>query len=76
MKKNQQSSQSAKPEHDWTKVLFEILIKILTLGFYHIEKHRNKYLSLPSLGRVCTQSGPSRADGERESRRAWGELSR
>ena len=42
MKKNQQSSQSAKPEHDWTKVLFEILIKILTLGFYHIEKHRNK----------------------------------
>ena len=42
MKTNQQSSQSAKPERDWTKVLFEILIKILTLGFYHIEKHRNK----------------------------------
>jgi len=27
-------------EHDWTKVLFEVIIKILTLGFYHIEKHR------------------------------------
>ena len=29
-------------EKDWTKVLFEVIIKILTLGFYHIEKHRNK----------------------------------
>ena len=27
-------------EHDWTKVLFEVIIKILTLGFYHIEKHK------------------------------------
>ena len=27
-------------EPSWTKVLFEILIKILTLGFYHLEKHR------------------------------------
>ena len=27
-------------EKDWTKVLFEVIIKILTLGFYHIEKHR------------------------------------
>ena len=34
--KNEQEEQS------WTKVLFEILIKILTLGFYHIEKHRNQ----------------------------------
>lgn len=25
---------------DWKKVLFEVIIKILTLGFYHIEKHR------------------------------------
>jgi len=25
---------------DWTKVLFEVIIKILTLGFYHIEKHK------------------------------------
>ena len=28
-------------EHDWTKVLFEIIIKILTLGFYHLERHRS-----------------------------------
>ena len=27
-------------EQSWTKVLLEIIIKILTLGFYHIEKHR------------------------------------
>ncbi len=25
---------------DWVKVLFEVIIKILTLGFYHVEKHR------------------------------------
>ena len=28
-------------ETDWTKVLFEVIIKILTLGFYHIKKHRS-----------------------------------
>ena len=27
-------------EKYWTKVLFEVIIKILTLGFYHVEKHR------------------------------------
>ena len=27
-------------ENDWVKVLFEVIIKILTLGFYHVEKHR------------------------------------
>ena len=27
-------------EKDWVKVLFEVIIKILTLGFYHVEKHR------------------------------------
>lgn len=27
---------------DWTKVLFEVILKILTLGFYHIEKHKNR----------------------------------
>jgi len=25
---------------DWVKVLYEVILKILTLGFYHIEKHR------------------------------------
>jgi len=29
-------------EKDWTKVLFEIIIKILTLGMYHVEKHRKE----------------------------------
>jgi hypothetical protein len=29
-------------EQSWTKVLFEIILKVLTLGFYHIEKHRNQ----------------------------------
>ena len=32
--------QTENEEKDWTQVLFEILIKILTLGFYHIEKHK------------------------------------
>ena len=27
-------------KQDWTKVLFEVILKILTLGFYHVEKHR------------------------------------
>ena len=27
-------------QHSWTQVLFEIILKILTLGFYHIEKHK------------------------------------
>ena len=26
--------------NDWKEVLLEIIIKILTLGFYHIEKHK------------------------------------
>ena len=35
-----QESKSVDEEKDWTQVLFEIIIKILTLGFYHIEKHK------------------------------------
>ena len=27
-------------DKDWVKVLYEVILKILTLGFYHIEKHR------------------------------------
>ena len=27
-------------EKDWVKVLYEVILKILTLGFYHVEKHR------------------------------------
>jgi len=29
-------------EKAWTKVLFEVIMKILTLGFYHIEKHKKQ----------------------------------
>ena len=29
-------------EKDCVKVLYEIILKILTLGFYHVEKHRKK----------------------------------
>jgi len=36
------SSRSADQENDWTQVLFEVLLKILTLGFYHIEKHKKQ----------------------------------
>lgn len=25
---------------DWKEVVIEIVLKILTLGFYHVEKHR------------------------------------
>lgn len=27
-------------EKDWVKVLYEVILKILTLGFYHVEKNR------------------------------------
>lgn len=29
-------------EKDWVKVLYEVILKILTLGFYHVEKNRGK----------------------------------
>ena len=29
-------------KQDWTKVLFEVILKILTLGFYHLEKHKKQ----------------------------------
>ena len=31
---------SEEQEKDWVKVLYEVILKILTLGFYHIEKNR------------------------------------
>ena len=36
---NQNSESQSK---DWKQVLVEIIVKILTLGFYHIEKHHGK----------------------------------
>ena len=31
-----------KQSQDWVKVLYEVILKILTLGFYHIEKNRKE----------------------------------
>ena len=33
---------SEEQEKDWVKVLYEVISKILTLGFYHVEKNRRK----------------------------------
>jgi len=40
--KLQSNMKTESEEKDWVKVLFEIIIKIITLGFYHVEKHRKK----------------------------------
>lgn len=29
-------------EKDWVKVLYEVILKILTLVFYHVENNRRK----------------------------------
>ena len=29
-------------EKDWKKVLIDIILKIITLGLYHVEKHSKK----------------------------------
>ena len=29
-------------KQSWTQVLFEVILKILTLGFYHLEKHKKQ----------------------------------
>ena len=34
--------ETEKQNSDWLKVLYEVILKILTLGFYHVEKHRNQ----------------------------------
>lgn len=33
-------SKSSSETPDWKEVVIEIVLKILTLGFYHVEKHR------------------------------------
>ena len=38
MKKQELSS--ANEEQDWKKVLVDIILKIITLGLYHVEKHK------------------------------------
>jgi hypothetical protein len=41
-KKQESKSANEKQELSWTRVVIEIIVKILTLGFYHIEKHKRK----------------------------------
>ena len=31
-----------KTEQDWKQVVVEIILKIITLGLYHVEKHHGK----------------------------------
>ena len=38
--KLQSNMKQENEEKDWVKVLYEVILKILTLGFYHVEKHR------------------------------------
>lgn len=44
MKKNNSESeltnQTTKP--DWKEILVEIVLKILSLGLYHVKKHKGK----------------------------------
>ena len=34
------SAPTEQQQTDWKEVLFEVIIKILTLGFYHVRKHK------------------------------------
>ena len=36
-------------EKDWVKVLYEVILKILTLGFYHVEKHRRAWANTRTI---------------------------
>ena len=42
MKNVESKSANEKQETDWTKLLVEIILKIITLGLYHVEKHKKK----------------------------------
>ena len=35
------SKSQANQNPDWTEVLIEVILKILTLGFYHVRKHQD-----------------------------------
>ena len=36
-------------DKDWVKVLYEIILKILTLGFYHVEKQDMRLSGVASV---------------------------
>lgn len=37
-----QLDQKTDQSPDWKQVVLEIIVKILTLGFYHIDKHKKQ----------------------------------
>ena len=39
--KQELNSANKEQETDWKEVLVDIILKILTLGFYHLERHRS-----------------------------------
>lgn len=42
MKTSKSQSQTDDERYDWKTVLVEIILKIITLGLYHVEKHSKK----------------------------------
>ena len=42
MSKFKSQSTTEGDNQSWTKVLLDIIIKVLTLGFYHLEKHKKQ----------------------------------
>ena len=40
--KNNSTSTSEQKNTDWKEVVVEIILKIITLGLYHVEKHSKK----------------------------------
>ena len=36
------STSTSENQPDWKEVLVDIILKIITLGLYHVEKHKKK----------------------------------
>ena len=46
-------------EQSWTKVLYEVILKILTLGFYHLESQHSCSKMLLGTHRVAATENPN-----------------
>ena len=40
--KSQSKMKTEEQKQDWKEVLVDIILKIITLGLYHVEKHSKK----------------------------------
>ena len=40
--KSQSKMKTEEQKQDWKEVVVEIILKIITLGLYHVEKHSKK----------------------------------